>query len=77
MFEVCRKKRLYAAQNLQDLLVKEGVDTADAADGEAEVQQALDIEVFDDTEFESRTPAEWVPKQAGAPKTPAKVTQTQ
>lgn len=75
-FFCCRKKKLYASQSLPALLEKEGVDLSPAAQtatGDLAVEQMLALETFDDTEYESRLPQEWVPKRPGAPKTPAKV----
>jgi hypothetical protein len=61
--EIERKKRLYAAQRIEQLLKAEGVDYSlypidcDHVTGKPSY---LALEIFDDTDYESRTPQEWV-----------------
>eukprot|EP00965_Chrysotila_dentata_P174228 5751347-Pleurochrysis_carterae.AAC.1 len=50
-----RTKRLYAEQDLVKLLEAAGVDTA-----EPELNGNLPLDLFDNTEFESRPPEEWM-----------------
>ncbi|KAG8459526.1 hypothetical protein KFE25_012861 [Diacronema lutheri] len=50
-----RQKRLFSLQDIRQLLIDEGVEPSAAlADG------GLPLAIFDDTEFESRPPDEWV-----------------
>ncbi len=61
--EIERKKRLYATQPIEELLRREGVDyTLHSAEVDHETGRPsyLALEIFDDTEYESRTPHEWV-----------------
>eukprot|EP00736_Rhodelphis_marinus_P006943 Rmarinus@m.24609 len=59
---IARKKRLYAAQDLEELLLECGV--TDGVPGskppESKYPPYLPQEPFDDTDFESRTPEEWL-----------------
>ena len=79
LLPTCRKKRLFATQSLTDLLRKEGVDAAsltlDAQGHLSQLSSLLGLEVFDDIEFDSRRPEEWVPPagQADTPPSPAQV----
>eukprot|EP00002_Diphylleia_rotans_P006932 TRINITY_DN1638_c0_g1_i1.p1 TRINITY_DN1638_c0_g1~~TRINITY_DN1638_c0_g1_i1.p1 ORF type:complete len:4126 (-),score=976.49 TRINITY_DN1638_c0_g1_i1:597-12974(-) len=50
--EIERRKRLYSSQNIADLLVREGVDL--------DLIHPLPLDLFDDTEFDCRTPEEWI-----------------
>lgn len=61
----CRKRKLYAEQDLNSLLAKEGLDVS--AEGANKRAAVLPLDVFDNTDFECRTPEEWVPKNAAAP----------
>ncbi|KAK9803422.1 hypothetical protein WJX72_010826 [[Myrmecia] bisecta] len=70
--QIQRKRRLFAMQSLPDLLSAEGVDLT-AGRERSPASSILGLEIFDDTDYESRTAAEWVPRIPGAPKTPAKV----
>ena len=65
--EIDRKKRLFAAQDVQTLLTDEGVDPTEAS--------VFDLAVFDNTDAEQRTAPEWVPKAIpeGGVEAPAKV----
>lgn len=61
--EIERKTRLYASQNVEELLRKEGIDYAKYSvetDHESGKPCYLPLEIFDDTEYESRSPAEWI-----------------
>eukprot|EP00951_Prasinocladus_malaysianus_P047438 scaffold650447_cov42-Prasinocladus_malaysianus.AAC.1 len=49
--EIDRRKRLYAAQHVPDLIAKEGADIGKAS--------AFDLAVFDNTDFEQRLAREW------------------
>jgi len=51
-----RKRRLFEQQNIQELLKNEGVEFK-KTDGNASF---LPLEMFDNTEFDCRTPAEWI-----------------
>lgn len=53
-----RKLRLFAQQDLPALIEQEGVQPA-AADS------VFSLEVFDNTDFETRLPEDWVPRGAG------------
>ena len=74
---VCRRKRLYAKQDLDVLLAHEGIQTADLMpknqpDGVQHIQLNADaedpapfavylpLEVFDNNEYDCRTPKEWL-----------------
>jgi hypothetical protein len=50
-----RQKRLFHAQDLQQLLLEAGVDMRNP-----DPPSALALETFDDTEYESRPPLEWM-----------------
>lgn len=58
---VFRKLRLFAQQDLPTLIEKEGVQPA-AADS------VFSLEVFDNTDYETRLPEDWVPRGAGVKK---------
>ncbi len=55
----CRKRRQYAAQDVSALVTAEGVQL------EAPSSDVFPLEVFDDTNYESRTHREWVPRTPG------------
>jgi hypothetical protein len=50
-----RKKRLYATQNVKDLLVKEGL-VPDQLDFD---NKKLPLYLFDNTDYETRYPQQW------------------
>ena len=52
--EVDRRKRLFASQDLPSLVAEKGVDLEETS--------AFQVQVFDNTDYEQRLPAEWVPK---------------
>lgn len=54
----CRKRKLFAQQDLPQLLQKEGLNH--------ETQSRFKLDIFDDTEFESRLGSQWVPKTPGS-----------
>jgi len=61
--EIERKTRLYATQNIDELLRKEGIDYSAYTvnyDHKTGKPSQLPLEIFDDTEFESRSPAKWI-----------------
>lgn len=61
--EIERKKRLYASQDLEELLRAGGIDYVKYAlnmDHTSGQQSYLPIESFDDTEYECRYPTEWI-----------------
>ena len=62
--EIERKKRLYAAQDIEMLLQAKGIDYAGALTTTlTNVQQKLPViplEAFDNTSYEVRTPQEWL-----------------
>jgi hypothetical protein len=61
--EIERKKRLYARQKLEDLLNSEGIDYVKhglKTDHLIGQPCYVPLELFDDTDFESREPLEWV-----------------
>ncbi|KAF8071068.1 Dnah1 [Scenedesmus sp. PABB004] len=64
-----RRRRLYAAQSIAELVARKGLDPAALA-GEPDWRE---VEVFDDTTFESREPEQWVPRIPGIPKASARV----
>lgn len=51
---LCRKRRLFAQQDLEQLLGQEGLDSKKS-------HSVFKLDVFDNTDYESRLPAEWVP----------------
>lgn len=59
----CRKRHLFASQELADLLLKEGLDCNTYAT--AQKQSVFSLEDFDNHDYDSRIPAEWVPKAQG------------
>lgn len=65
-----RKKKLFASYDLCDLLKKEGVGCS-ALDMHL-WQSPFDLSIFDDFQFETRSPAEWLPPMNGYPSPPAK-----
>ena len=57
-----REKRFYAEQDLEELLRQEGVDFSHGGDPGGEefaTSLGLPLELFDNTEFDSRTPEDW------------------
>lgn len=61
--EIERKTRLYAEQNIDELLRREGIDYSrfnTETDHSSGRSSFLPLEIFDDTEYESRAPHEWV-----------------
>ncbi len=70
-----RKRRLFAQQDLSGLIEHESVvaGIAPAEGGAAVPPSQFPLDVFDNTDYESRLPAEWVPKTPGVPPTPAKM----
>lgn len=58
----CRKRKLYACQDISQLVSKEGVDTPQLAGVGARWSE---LEVFDDTTYESRAAEQWVPSIPG------------
>ncbi|KAG2439747.1 hypothetical protein HYH02_010624 [Chlamydomonas schloesseri] len=56
-----RRRRQFAAQDVAELVHGEGVAQA--------TQELFPLEVFDNTNFESRTHPEWVPRRPGVPPT--------
>jgi len=74
--QIERKKRLFAMQDMAELLKEQGVDCT--ADGMKAHSSRLPLESFDNTEYESRTHKEWVITDGeGNVKTPARVAVTQ
>ncbi|GAX80571.1 hypothetical protein CEUSTIGMA_g8008.t1 [Chlamydomonas eustigma] len=72
--QIQRKQRLFAQQDLPILIQQEQAFTGIAhLDGKAASNSVLALEVFDNTDFESRTPSEWIPKTPGVPPSPAKM----
>lgn len=57
-----RKRKLFAQQDLQELLQKEGLEDSKKA---SQFRDVFSLEVFDNTDYESRLPSEWVPKTPG------------
>ncbi|CAG9466771.1 unnamed protein product [Pedinophyceae sp. YPF-701] len=74
-----RRKRLYDAQDLNSLIVRETArkEREDPAFRRQRIQRAkygppvFPLEIFDDCELETRTPQEWVPSIALPPGAPA------
>ncbi|KAG1679690.1 hypothetical protein FOA52_006209 [Chlamydomonas sp. UWO 241] len=64
--KIQRQQRLFAAQDVAQLVAKEGMPDAPRP-------SVLALDAFDNTEFESRLPAGWVPRTAGVAPTPARV----
>lgn len=62
LFACCRKRRLYACQDIATLVSKAGVEAAQLS---ALSSRWAALEVFDDTSFESRTAEQWVPSTPG------------
>ncbi len=61
--EIERKKRLFAAQDITLLLLKEGIDDSEpkeVRDARTAFPTYLPLEAFDNTDFEGRSPAQWV-----------------
>ncbi|CAM6094963.1 unnamed protein product [Calypogeia fissa] len=61
--QVERKKRLYATQNVRDLLVREGL-VPDQLDFD---NKKLPLYLFDNTDYETRHPHQWVDKVTKVP----------
>ncbi len=55
----CRKRRLYAQQEITELLQAEGYSIGTTEDS------CFPLDIFDNTDYESRLPEEWVPKARG------------
>ena len=58
-----RERRFYLEQNLEELILAEGIDFSAVGDPSAERYPStmeLPLALFDDTEFDCRTPEEWV-----------------
>ncbi|KAL0019092.1 hypothetical protein WJX77_000912 [Trebouxia sp. C0004] len=69
-----RKRKLYAMQDVEELLAKEGLDRGQPFTGsEQHLDGMLPLAIFDDTEYESRDPQGWVCKEPGAPAAPGRV----
>jgi hypothetical protein len=62
----CRKKRLYAAQDIAALVAKEAGNAACCSGSSCTPEQWSQLHVFDDTSFETRTAEQWVPSTPGA-----------
>lgn len=58
-----RKRRLYACQDIQDLVCKQGLDFSQLSRQPPEYWEH--IEVFDDTDYETRHAEQWVPRIPG------------
>jgi hypothetical protein len=58
----CRRKRQYAAHNVTELVA---AACADAGCRDCEDAWNMPLELFDDTDWESRTPGEWAPQTPG------------
>ena len=71
----CRRKRIYAAMDLNELLMKEGIDTEELMPSEAGTVKVqlnkdpanpapfppfLPLHIFDNEEFDCRNPDEWI-----------------
>lgn len=54
-----RKKRLYESQNIEELLKAEGIDYSQPTTT-SKYENYLPLEIFDDTEYDPRTPEEWI-----------------
>ncbi|EFJ44217.1 dynein heavy chain 2, partial [Volvox carteri f. nagariensis] len=59
-----RKRRQFAAQDVAALVQSEGVPPTS--------EEHFPLEIFDNTNYESRTHPEWVPRRPGAPPTSAR-----
>ena len=70
----CRKRRLYAVQDMEELLAKEGLRPGEPfASADQPTEGQLSLAIFDDTEYESRNPEGWISKLPGAPPAPGRV----
>lgn len=69
---VQRQRRLYASRSLLDCLSRLGVDHSSGG-AAAALRGRIALPVFDDTRFETRTHAEWVPANAALPRAPVTV----
>lgn len=58
----CRKRRLYACQDISTLVSKAGVEATQLL---GLGSRWSELEVFDDTSYESRTAEQWVPSIPG------------
>jgi dynein heavy chain len=56
--EVARRSQFFLSMNIKDLLEERGLPDGDPS----QLSSYLPLEAFDDLEFESMTPAEWVAK---------------
>ncbi|MEW5308986.1 MAG: hypothetical protein WDW38_000903 [Sanguina aurantia] len=68
--QISRKRRLYAQQTLSALLEAEAIAVVGKPLDPSQ-RAAFQLQVFDNTEYESRTPTEWVPARSDAQSTPA------
>lgn len=70
----CRKTRLYAMQDVEELLAKEGLRPGEPFAGVDQLAEGqLPLAIFDDTKYESRNPGGWISKLPGAPPAPGRV----
>ncbi len=51
---------MYAVQSIRQLLLEEKIPTDDVIDPVGKERHVIPLEIFDDTEFECRTPEEWL-----------------
>lgn len=61
--EIERKKRLYASQDINELLVESGINYAKynvEMNHQTGQKSYLPLDVFDDTEYEARNPEDWI-----------------
>lgn len=59
----CRKRQLYACQDIHQLVSQQGLDFEQLSRQPPEYWDH--IEVFDDTTHETRNPEQWVPRIPG------------
>eukprot|EP00878_Enallax_costatus_P016966 GHUV01017809.1.p1 GENE.GHUV01017809.1~~GHUV01017809.1.p1 ORF type:complete len:1283 (+),score=439.89 GHUV01017809.1:87-3935(+) len=69
--QIQRKRRLYACQDIHQLVSQQGLNFEQLSRQPPEYWDH--IEVFDDTDHESRNPEQWVPRIPGIPKSQGKV----
>ncbi|KAF5829735.1 dynein heavy chain, N-terminal region 2-domain-containing protein [Dunaliella salina] len=62
--QIQRKRKLFAQQDLPQLIQQEGL--------QENGQSVFKLDIFDDTDYESRLCSQWVPKTPGVAPTPAK-----
>jgi dynein heavy chain len=58
---VCRKRRLYAAQDIQQLVEQLGLQCGAGCCSNL----SFGLELFDDSSYDTRNPQEWMPAAAG------------